>query len=100
MAEVATGSSYKVNVEKETEVMEEEADTSISSILEESLVLPHVETSKRKRKLVLDDLPDNLTSGECLRAMALKELERVKIFAAKEKGKRKISVQGIFLQII
>jgi len=82
LADIAT------NVEQETEKRKSCTvfKSSISPVLKDPLVLPHVdESAKPKRKMLLDSLPDNLTSGECLRSMALKQLEKVKLFAEKER---------------
>lgn len=86
LADVAAGTSY---------VTDTHATPSISPVLKESLSLPKVdESSKTKRKMLLDSLPDNLTSDECLKAMALKELQKVKVFAEREKRAKKSYMKG------
>ena len=65
LAEVAITTQLK-DTNAIVQLESKETETSISKVLEQSLVLPHVdESGKRKRKMVLDNLPDNLTSGEC-----------------------------------
>jgi len=56
----------------------------ISPVLSESLVFPKAQESvKPTRRTLLSSLPDNITSSESIRTMSLKELEKVKAFAAK-----------------
>lgn len=58
----------------------------VSPVIMETLVLPETKQSqKRKRSSLLDDLPDNLTNPETIRKLALKDLEKTRKFAAKEK---------------
>ena len=58
----------------------------ISPTLEEALVFPSVEQPpKTKQKRLLDTLPDNLTSKEAIRTMALKQLEKTRAFAERER---------------
>lgn len=57
-----------------------------SPILEQSLVFPRATgSSKPKRKILIDSLPDNLTSPESIRQFSLRELEKIKAFSDKEK---------------
>lgn len=59
----------------------------ISPFLEKSLVFPHVaKTEKSKRKTFIQEMPDNLTSPDALRKMALRDLDKIKKFAAREKS--------------
>lgn len=59
----------------------------ISPVLEKSLIYPHAgKSDKAKIKRLVQDIPDNLTSPDALRKMALKELQTVKLFARKEKA--------------
>lgn len=61
----------------------------ISPVLQEALVLPKVSPRTPKRKTLSSALPDNLTSNECIRTMALKGIEKLRVFAEKEeKAKR------------
>ena len=57
---------------------------SISQHITEALAFP-VAPAKPKQRRLLDALPNNLTSDVCIREMALKDLERVRIIAEKEK---------------
>ena len=57
----------------------------ISPTLEEALVFPSVEQPpKTKQKRLLDTLPDK-TSKEAIRTMALKQLEKTRAFAERER---------------
>jgi hypothetical protein len=56
-----------------------------SPCIQAALVFPRVTaSSKPKRKTLLDKLPDNLTSGEGMRSMALRQVEKVRSFATRE----------------
>jgi len=72
-------------------------DISISPIVKDVLVLPRVQGStKSKRKTLISSLPDNLTSPECIRSMALRELEKVQAFAEREKkAKEKYMMEAL-----
>lgn len=66
----------------------------ISPFVSETLVLPKPLASKKKhRQTLLNTLPDNLTSVESIRRMSLKQLEKVKAFAKKEKRKKQSYVK-------
>lgn len=58
----------------------------VSPVLEQSLIFPKAaEATKPKRQLMIDTLPDNLTSAESIRQISLKELEKIKGFSEREK---------------
>ncbi|XP_060604840.1 uncharacterized protein LOC132757544 isoform X2 [Ruditapes philippinarum] len=62
------------------------SDTVVSPVLVESLVLPKsIKTTKMQPKKLLDKLPHHLTSDECLRTMALRDLSKLRAQAEKEK---------------
>jgi hypothetical protein len=69
--------------------------SSVSPILFESLKLPKaVEPPKPVRKTLTNILPDNLTSEDSIRTFSLKQIEKVKAFAEKErKAKEKFIKQ-------
>ena len=65
---------------------ESQVKDNISQTLEEALVLPRAEQpQKPKQKRLLDTLPDNVTSSEAIRTMALKQLEKTRAFAERER---------------
>lgn len=53
--------------------------------MKETLKLPKAATKKVKRKSTLDELPDHLTSPECIRKLEVKSLVKIRKFAEKEK---------------
>jgi hypothetical protein len=58
----------------------------VSPVMKAALVMPKVkEIKKKKRASILDNLPDNLTSPETIRKLALKDIEKTRQFANKEK---------------
>ena len=58
----------------------------VSPVLEQSLIFPKAaEATKPKRQLMIDTLPDKLTSAESIRQISLKELEKIKGFSEREK---------------
>jgi len=62
-------------------------------VVREALVYPKVqEGDKKKRRRLLDDLPDNLTSEDAIRKMSLKQVSKIKTFAEREK-KAKLSFE-------
>lgn len=63
-----------------------EADETLSPVILEALVYPSssMNTNSRKRKSVTETKLDCLTSAECIRNAALKQLESVRRFARKE----------------
>lgn len=56
-----------------------------SPVMKEALKLPKAATKKVKRKSTLDELPDHLTSPECIRKLEVKSLVKIRKFAGKEK---------------
>lgn len=59
----------------------------MSPLLAESMVFPKAaDSSKPKRQLLIDSLPDNLTSLESISQISLKELKKLQAFA--ERGKK------------
>ncbi|KAK3096946.1 hypothetical protein FSP39_005022 [Pinctada imbricata] len=60
-------------------------DHGISCVLSQALQLPTAPQTKTRAKRFSTELPDNLTSKESVRSIALKELEKVKVFAEREK---------------
>jgi hypothetical protein len=56
----------------------------ISPSLRNTLTFPEAPAKTKMRHNILDDLPDSLTSPECIRAMALKEISKARVFAQKE----------------
>ncbi|XP_056003489.1 uncharacterized protein LOC130049641 [Ostrea edulis] len=70
--------------------------TSISPVLKGMLTFPHAdESKKRKRISIQSTLPDNLTSPESLRLMALKDLEKIRAFAEKERKAKVIFMKKL-----
>ena len=68
-------------------------DTQVSPGVREALVYPKEQDGdKKKRRRMLDNLPDNLTSEDAIRKMSLKQVEKIKTFAEKEK-KAKLSYE-------
>ena len=65
-----------------------ETTDSVSPVLEELLVYPTQKTNKIKPRRLLDSLPDNVTSKESIRQMALRDLKKTKEFAEREKKAR------------
>jgi hypothetical protein len=66
-------------------LVDETKASKISTSMQEALVFPKApESSKPKRKTLLSTLPDNLTSGQGMRAMALRQLDTIRKFANKE----------------
>ncbi|WAR06880.1 hypothetical protein MAR_016838, partial [Mya arenaria] len=62
------------------------SSTDISPAVSEALVYPKLHAgNKTKRRRILEDLPDNLTSEDTIRKMSLRELEKIKTFAEREK---------------
>ena len=62
------------------------SSTFMSPILAESLAFPKAtETSKPKRVTMTDIIPDHLTSTESIRKFSLKQLDKIKSFAEREK---------------
>lgn len=59
--------------------------TLVSPALVEAHVCPNATTISKKRKNHLDNLPDNLTSIDCIRTMYLGEFEKIRRFAKKER---------------
>ncbi|XP_052252276.1 uncharacterized protein LOC127858948 isoform X1 [Dreissena polymorpha] len=81
-ASVATSQPSQINEEKWTE--NSTVDMVISPVLTESLSFPKdTEAAKPMKQTMLNSLPDNLTSPECIRKMSLKQLEKVRSFAQK-----------------
>ncbi|WAQ99701.1 JERKL-like protein, partial [Mya arenaria] len=61
----------------------------ISPVLRDLLVFPKApESLKPVRKTLVNTLPDNLTSSESIRTLSLRELEKVKSFAERERKAR------------
>ena len=65
-----------------------ETTASLSPVLEELLVYPAQKNQRIKPRRLLDSLPDNVTSNESIRQMALRDLKKTKEFAEREKGAR------------
>lgn len=57
----------------------------VSPVIKETLLLPKVKIQKKKRSSILDDVPNNLTSPETIRKLALKDLEKTRQFANRER---------------
>ncbi|KAK3086373.1 hypothetical protein FSP39_017497 [Pinctada imbricata] len=55
-------------------------------VISEDLIFPQAPV-KEKRQRISNILPDNLTSKECIRTLALKDLEKVREFAEKRRMK-------------
>ena len=65
--------------------------TAISPALSEALVFSRASASvKPVCRTLLSQLPDNLTYTECIRTMSLKQLEKVKTFAEREKKAKSV----------
>ena len=72
-----------LNVEATSTVKENE--DKVSPVIREALVLPACNLKKKQQnKKLLDSLPSNLTSQDCIRKMALNDLKKVRLFAEKE----------------
>jgi len=67
----------------------------LSPVLAAKLVFRKADVStKRRARRLIQEMPDNLTSPESIRKMALTELMKVKQFAEKEtKAKNKFNKQ-------
>ncbi|KAH3704678.1 hypothetical protein DPMN_079738 [Dreissena polymorpha] len=70
---------------QESDPVCETPSSNVSPVLKEALVLPKATTIKKKRKSTLDELPDHLTSPECIRKLENKNLDNIRKFARKEK---------------
>lgn len=87
----ASTSTENVGLQNETEQSEMSFNAQMSPVLVESLIYPKApETSKPVRKVLTDTIPDHLTSTESIRKFPLKQIEKVKLFAEREK-KAKVS---------
>ena len=62
-----------------------EQTPAVSPVVVEALVLPKAVPCRPAPKRLIDSLPDNLTCPETIKQMALRELEKVRVLANRER---------------
>ncbi|XP_041361896.1 uncharacterized protein LOC121377863 [Gigantopelta aegis] len=92
-------SSYGASFFTESTLKCYDQDKKNSPAITDFLIYPKAQAGKPKLKSLLQTLPDNLTSDESIRKMALKDLEKTRSFAEREKKAKQVYVKNCEKQL-